>query len=150
MWTFQRNVAGTLFSCSHCTSCASCVKTVAVSDKTSCILSKLQLCPSAYKATFTVHCHVAVQQYNVCYKATTQSLVIFLLHVSTWLRLHQGEHVKYNTEITLPYIKNRGRDSAAGVVTGYGLDSSGVRTPVEARDFSLLYTRPGRSRGPPS
>jgi len=67
-------------------------------------------------------------------------MVIFLLHVSTWLRLHQGEHVKYKTEITLPYIKNRDRDSAAGVVTGYGLDSSGVRTPVEARNF--LFSTP--------
>jgi hypothetical protein len=59
--------------------------------------------------------------------------------------------VKYKTEITLPYIKNRGRDSAAGVVTGYGQDSSGVRTSVEARDF--LFSTPvldGPEAHPPS
>ena len=59
--------------------------------------------------------------------------------------------MKYKTEITLPYVKNRGRDSAAGVVTGYGLASSGVRTPVDATDF--LFSTPvlaGPEAHPPS
>jgi hypothetical protein len=59
--------------------------------------------------------------------------------VAQYINHSATEHVKYKTEITLPYIKNRGRYSAAGVVTDYGLDSSGLKPRWRRQIFSSLH-----------
>jgi len=139
MGSFQIHIAGTLFGCSHCTSCANCVKTAAVSEKTSCVSSKLQLYPSAYKTAFTAHCHVALQQCNMLWsnkpKFGNILAACFDMAAPSSGRTREVQNWNY-----LILHKTRGRDRAAGVVTGYGLDSSGVRTAVEAKNF--LFSTP--------
>jgi hypothetical protein len=111
MGTFQINVAGTL-SVQLFT-----LYVVCQLRQNSCSLGEDELrleqaaaLPECLQSSIrrALSCNCTKVQHT-CYGALT------LLHVSAWLRLHQGEHVKNKSEITLPYIKKTGAGIARPV-----------------------------------